>query len=120
MARHARSDGMDEPGSWEDGGGNRTVIEAAFYGIQGRGYYAVNSSFGAIILELPGRPDGRLYPRCGNWWCVESAEQGQNMSVGLLALLDDVAGLVKVAAASLDDVAGQAAKAGVKAAGAVD
>ena len=41
------------------------------------------------------------------------------MSVGLLALLDDVAGLVKVAAASIDDVAGQAAKAGVKAAGAV-
>ncbi|KKC41498.1 ABC transporter [Devosia epidermidihirudinis] len=41
------------------------------------------------------------------------------MSVGLLALLDDVAGLVKVAAASLDDIAGQAARAGVKAAGAV-
>jgi len=41
------------------------------------------------------------------------------MSIGLLALLDDVAGLVKLAAASLDDVAGQAAKAGVKAAGAV-
>lgn len=41
------------------------------------------------------------------------------MSVGLLALLDDVAGLAKVAAASLDDVAGQAAKASVKAAGAV-
>ena len=41
------------------------------------------------------------------------------MSVGLLALLDDVAGIVKVAAASLDDVAGQAAKAGAKAAGAV-
>lgn len=41
------------------------------------------------------------------------------MSVGLLALLDDVAGIVKVAAASLDDIAGQAAKAGVKAAGAV-
>lgn len=41
------------------------------------------------------------------------------MSVGLLALLDDVAGLVKVAAASLDDVASQAARAGVKAAGAV-
>ena len=37
---------------------------------------------------------------------------------GLLALLDDVAGLVKVAAASVDDVAGQAAKAGAKAAGA--
>ncbi|ODT71483.1 MAG: ABC transporter [Pelagibacterium sp. SCN 63-23] len=41
------------------------------------------------------------------------------MSVGLLALLDDVAALAKVAAASLDDIAGQAAKAGLKAAGAV-
>ncbi|GHC77827.1 DUF808 domain-containing protein [Limoniibacter endophyticus] len=41
------------------------------------------------------------------------------MSVGLLALLDDVAGIAKAAAASLDDVAGQAAKAGAKAAGAV-
>ena len=38
---------------------------------------------------------------------------------GLLALLDDVAGIAKVAAASIDDVAGQAAKAGTKAAGAV-
>ena len=38
---------------------------------------------------------------------------------GLLALLDDVAGIAKIAAASLDDVAGQAAKAGAKAAGAV-
>ena len=38
---------------------------------------------------------------------------------GLLALLDDVAAISKVAAASLDDVAGQAAKAGAKAAGAV-
>ena len=41
------------------------------------------------------------------------------MSTGLLALLDDVAALAKVAAASLDDIAGQAAKAGVKAAGVV-
>lgn len=41
------------------------------------------------------------------------------MSIGLLALLDDVAGLARVAAASLDDIAGQAARAGVKAAGAV-
>ncbi|GLQ54906.1 DUF808 domain-containing protein [Devosia nitrariae] len=41
------------------------------------------------------------------------------MSVGLLALLDDVAAIAKVAAASLDDIAGQAARAGVKAAGAV-
>jgi glycosyltransferase involved in cell wall biosynthesis len=38
---------------------------------------------------------------------------------GLLALLDDVAGIAKVAAASVDDVVGQAAKAGTKAAGAV-
>jgi predicted DNA repair protein MutK len=38
---------------------------------------------------------------------------------GLLALLDDVATIAKVAAASLDDVVGQATKAGVKAAGAV-
>lgn len=41
------------------------------------------------------------------------------MSVGLLALLDDVVALTKVAAASLDDVAAQAAKAGTKAAGVV-
>ncbi|MCV6586569.1 MAG: DUF808 domain-containing protein [Marinibacterium sp.] len=38
---------------------------------------------------------------------------------GLLALLDDVAGIAKVAAASIDDVAAHAAKAGSKAAGAV-
>lgn len=38
---------------------------------------------------------------------------------GLLALLDDVAGIAKIAAASVDDVAGQAAQAGAKAAGAV-
>lgn len=37
---------------------------------------------------------------------------------GLMALLDDVAALAKLAAASVDDVAGQAAKAGSKAAGA--
>lgn len=41
------------------------------------------------------------------------------MSIGLIALLDDVAAIAKVAAASLDDVAAQAAKAGVKAAGVV-
>ncbi|MFN4061087.1 MAG: DUF808 domain-containing protein [Paracoccus hibiscisoli] len=38
---------------------------------------------------------------------------------GLIALLDDIAAISKVAAASIDDVAGQAAKAGAKAAGAV-
>lgn len=41
------------------------------------------------------------------------------MSIGLLGLLDDVAGLAKVAAASLDDVSGMAVKAGLKATGAV-
>ncbi|MDJ0652520.1 MAG: DUF808 domain-containing protein [Xanthomonadales bacterium] len=41
------------------------------------------------------------------------------MSTGLLALLDDVAALAKTAAATLDDIAGQAAKAGAKSAGVV-
>jgi predicted DNA repair protein MutK len=41
------------------------------------------------------------------------------LATGLIALLDDVASLAKVAAASLDDVAAQAGKAGVKAAGVV-
>jgi predicted DNA repair protein MutK len=41
------------------------------------------------------------------------------VSIGLMALLDDVAAIAKVAAASLDDVASQAAKAGMKAAGVV-
>ena len=41
------------------------------------------------------------------------------MSIGLLALLDDIAAMAKVAAATLDDVVGQAAKAGAKAAGVV-
>lgn len=39
------------------------------------------------------------------------------MSTGLLALLDDVAAIAKVAAASVDDVGGMAAKAGAKSAG---
>ena len=41
------------------------------------------------------------------------------MSIGLIALLDDIAAIAKVAAVSLDDVAVQAAKAGIKAAGVV-
>lgn len=41
------------------------------------------------------------------------------MSIGLVALLDDIAGLARVAAASLDDVAAQAMKAGSKSAGLV-
>ena len=41
------------------------------------------------------------------------------MSIGLIALLDDIAAIAKVAAASLDDIASQAVKAGAKAAGVV-
>ncbi|MGL4406068.1 MAG: DUF808 family protein, partial [Notoacmeibacter sp.] len=41
------------------------------------------------------------------------------MAGGLLALLDDVAAIAKVAASSLDDIATSAAKAGTKAAGIV-
>ena len=41
------------------------------------------------------------------------------MSIGLIALLDDVTAIAKVAAASLDDVATQAARTGMKSAGVV-
>lgn len=41
------------------------------------------------------------------------------MSTGLIALLDDVVGIAKVAAASVDDIAAQALKAGTKSAGVV-
>ena len=41
------------------------------------------------------------------------------MASGLIALLDDVAAIAKVAAASLDDVAAATAKAGAKSAGVV-
>src|SRR5690349_6181596 len=41
------------------------------------------------------------------------------MPSGLAALLDDIAGITKLAAASLDDVGGAASKAGAKAAGVV-
>ena len=41
------------------------------------------------------------------------------MASGLIALLDDVAAIAKVAASSLDDIAAASAKAGTKAAGVV-
>ena len=41
------------------------------------------------------------------------------MSTGLIALLDDVAAIAKVAATSLDDIAAQTLKAGTKSAGVV-
>jgi uncharacterized protein len=46
-------------------------------------------------------------------------ERKDLLSIGLIALLDDIAAIAKVAAASLDDVVAQAAKAGIKAAGVV-
>src|SRR6476659_10471825 len=45
--------------------------------------------------------------------------RGISMSIGLIARFDEIAAIAKVAAASLADVAGQAAKAGAKAAGVV-
>ena len=47
---------------------------------------------------------------------IDGKEVGMS---GLIALFDDVAAIAKVAASSIDDVIGQAAKAGSKAAGAV-
>ena len=41
------------------------------------------------------------------------------MSIGLIALLDDVAAMAKLAAASIDDVGAAATRAGAKAAGVV-
>ena len=53
-------------------------------------------------------------------WAPRSGLTALNtMSIGLIALFDDIAAIAKVAAASLDDVASQAAKAGMKAAGVV-
>ncbi|NIJ30346.1 hypothetical protein FHT00_002309 [Sphingomonas insulae] len=46
-------------------------------------------------------------------------QRGHDMAGGLVALLDDIAAMAKLAAASLDDVAGAAGKAGAKAAGVV-
>ena len=51
--------------------------------------------------------------------CNDSPAWGSFVSVGLISLLDDIVAIAKVTAASLDDVASQAARAGVKAAGVV-
>src|SRR5438045_9255898 len=42
-----------------------------------------------------------------------------SLSIGLIALLDDMAAIAKLAAASVDDAAALSAKAGIKAAGVV-
>ena len=64
-------------------------------------------------------PDQRDEPRHRQDDKTAQLADRQRMSVGLLGLLDDVAAIAKVAAASIDDVATQATKAGLKAAGAV-
>src|SRR6056297_2032531 len=51
--------------------------------------------------------------------CLERTKKRSDPMSGLLALLDDVAAIAKVAAASVDDIGAQAVKAGSKAAGAV-
>jgi uncharacterized protein len=66
----------------------------------------------ALALDL-GRPS------CHSDTASTLSPEGSGMSLGLIALLDDVAALAKAAAASLDDIAGQAAQAGAKAAGVV-
>src|SRR5690606_27256478 len=55
-----------------------------------------------------------LRPTCRWDWT-----RSEKMSAGLFALLDDVATLVKVAAASVDDVGAAAGRASAKAAGVV-
>jgi predicted DNA repair protein MutK len=50
---------------------------------------------------------------------LPECDSGASMSSGLIALLDDVATLTKLAAASIDDIGAATAKAGAKAAGVV-
>src|SRR5690606_21553722 len=51
--------------------------------------------------------------------CVDSTARGDWMPGGLVALLDDVAALARLAAASVDDITAAASRAGAKAAGVV-
>jgi len=60
-----------------------------------------------------------LFTAVGGWAIVSKTTRKAGEMSGLIALFDDVAAIAKVAAASVDDVIGQAAKAGSKAAGAV-
>lgn len=63
----------------------------------------------------------RLTPHVpqANWEPPRSIREYSFMSVGLIALLDDVAAMAKLAAASIDDVSAAAARASAKAAGVV-
>jgi len=53
------------------------------------------------------------------WTLPEHNLGTDGLSIGLIGLIDDVVGIAKIAAASLDDVTAQATRAGVKAAGLV-
>ncbi len=79
-------------------------------GVNDRRYASIVQAEGAFGDWRPRVFHCRQYRRL-HQWCF--------MSGGLVALLDDVAALAKAAAASVDDVAAHAAKAGAKAAGVV-
>ncbi len=96
------------------------------------GSAVVLDRIGALLrlAAMAGSGGSRRWQRRGDrgtepnlFWSVSSEAvagwKGCAVSVGLLALLDDVAFMVRSAAASLDDVAAQAARAGTKAAGVV-
>jgi predicted DNA repair protein MutK len=57
--------------------------------------------------------------RAGRYWTLQIITRWKPMPSGLVALLDDVAAITKLAAASLDDIGAAAGKAGSKAAGVV-
>ena len=75
----------------------------------------IHASMGGQCAKLRG--GGKL--RRNGFWSTALRHAASVMPSGLIALLDDVATIAKLAAASLDDVAGAAGKAGTKAAGVV-
>jgi len=71
------------------------------------------------VLRMRPRPEGRStriipLPRTSR-----PVMRSRHMASGLAALLDDIAGIAKIAAASVDDIGAAAGRAGVKAAGVV-
>lgn len=73
----------------------------------------VSANVAAVALTLA------LAPETVRLALTEDRDRAEPGMSGLLALLDDVAAIVKITAASVDDVAAQAAKAGSKVAGVV-
>jgi predicted DNA repair protein MutK len=83
-----------------------------------------------LIIATPGytfasyhwRPASAIFARCPQDFTCAASRQlraSVTMASGFLALLDDVAAIAKVAAASIDDTVAAAGKASVKAAGVV-